>query len=72
MARARKAAAAAVPAAPAGAVLVTGFEPFGGEAVNPSWGICESLAAAIGHARLHTRLVPTEFRRAIEVVAAAI
>ena len=72
MARARKAAAAAVPAAPAGDVLVTGFEPFGGEGVNPSWEICEGLAAAIGHARLHTRLVPTEFRRAIEVVAAAI
>ncbi|HQW38317.1 MAG TPA: pyroglutamyl-peptidase I [Usitatibacteraceae bacterium] len=72
MARARKAAAAAVPAALPGDVLVTGFAPFGGDDVNPSWEICEGLAAAIGHARLHTRLVPTEFRRAIEVVAAAV
>ena len=69
MARRRK---AGVPGAPAGGVLVTGFEPFGGEDVNPSWEICAGLPAAIGHARIATLRVPTEFRRAIEVVAAAI
>ncbi len=61
----------APPAAPGG-VLVTGFEPFGGEDVNPSWEICALLPAAIGHARLTVLRVPTEFRRAIEVTAAAI
>ena len=53
-------------------VLVTGFEPFGGEDINPSWEICRQLPAAIGRARVHTLCVPTEFRRAIEVVADAI
>ncbi|MCW5594028.1 MAG: pyroglutamyl-peptidase I [Burkholderiales bacterium] len=53
-------------------VLVTGFEPFGGEDTNPSWEICRVLPGAIGHARIQTVRVPTEFRRAIEVVAAAI
>ena len=53
-------------------VLVTGFEPFGGEDVNPSWEICRALPAAIGRAPIETLLVPTEFRRAIEVTAAAI
>lgn len=53
-------------------VLVTGFEPFGGEDVNPSWEICNRLPAAIGHARIHTLRVSTQFRRAIEEVAEAI
>jgi len=64
--RARKA------AAPPGGVLVTGFEPFGGEDVNPSWEICGRLPAAIGRARVRTLRVPTRFRRAIEVVTGAI
>lgn len=58
--------------APAGGILVTGFEPFGGEDVNPSWEICGCLPAAIGHARIDVLRVPAEFRRAIEEVAAAI
>ena len=66
MDRARKA------AAPPGGVLVTGFEPFGGEDVNPSWEICGRLPAAIGRARVRTLRVPTRFRRAIEVVTGAI
>jgi pyroglutamyl-peptidase len=52
-----------------GGVLVTGFEPFGGEDLNPAWEICGALPGAIGRSRIHTLRVPTEFRRAIEVVA---
>jgi len=53
-------------------VLVTGFEPFAGDDVNPSWEICRALPEAIGHARVHTLRVPVAFRDAIEVVAAEI
>jgi len=53
-------------------ILVTGFEPFGGEATNPSWEICERLPREIAGARVETCLVPCVFRRAIEVVADAI
>lgn len=53
-------------------VLVTGFEPFGGETVNPSWEICDRLPRTIGGRRVETCRVPCEFRRAIEVVAEAI
>jgi pyrrolidone-carboxylate peptidase len=28
-------------------VLITGFEPFGGEAVNPSWEVVKQLDGAI-------------------------
>ena len=53
-------------------VLVTGFEPFNGEAVNPAWQVCEQLPGEVGGVRLETLRVPCEFRRAIEVVGAAI
>ena len=53
-------------------VLVTGFEPFGGETTNPSWDICARLSKEIAGARVETCKVPCQFRRAIEVVAEAI
>jgi pyroglutamyl-peptidase len=53
-------------------VLVTGFEPFGGESVNPSWEICERLAREIAGARIETCLVPCAFHSAIDVAADAI
>lgn len=59
-------------ARPAPRVLVTGFEPFAGDDVNPSWEICRALPEAIGHARVHALRVPVAFRDAIEVVAGEI
>jgi len=53
-------------------VLVTGFDPFGGEDINPSWEICRDLPEAIGATRIHVLQVPCEFRAAIEVVAGEI
>jgi pyroglutamyl-peptidase len=53
-------------------VLVTGFEPFGGEKINPSWEVCQALEPEIAGMRVETLRVPCEFRRSIEVVAEAI
>ncbi|MDQ3026190.1 MAG: pyroglutamyl-peptidase I [Pseudomonadota bacterium] len=53
-------------------VLVTGFEPFGGESLNPSWEICTRLPRAIAGMRVEILRVPCEFRRSIEVAAEAI
>src|SRR5262245_48716256 len=53
-------------------VLVTGFEPFGGERVNPSWEICTRLPKSIAGLRVETCRVPCVFGRAVDVVAAAI
>jgi pyroglutamyl-peptidase len=58
-------------AAGAAKVLVTGFAPFGGEGVNPSWQVVEGLPATVEGARIAKCLVPTEFRRAIAAVAEA-
>ena len=60
------------PRGAADVVLVTGFEPFGGDTVNPSWEVCERLPGEIAGLRVETCRVPCEFRRAIEVVAEAI
>jgi pyroglutamyl-peptidase len=60
------------PAARGEVVLVTGFEPFGGEKSNPSWEVCTRLPREIDGLRVETCRVPCEFRRAIEVVATAI
>lgn len=54
-------------------VLVTGFDPFGGEQLNPSWEICRQLAGTtIDGLRVEACKVPCEFRRSIETVIAAI
>ena len=53
-------------------VLVTGFDPFGGESLNPSWEICTRLPRAIAGMRVEILRVPCEFRRSIEVAAEAI
>ena len=53
-------------------VLVTGFDPFGGEQLNPSWEVCRALPREIAGHRVETCKVPCEFRSSIEAVAAAI
>ena len=53
-------------------VLVTGFEPFGGEKTNPSWEVCRKLPKEIAGLRVETVRIPCEFRKSIEVIAAAI
>ena len=43
-------------------VLITGFEPFGGEAINPSWEAVRVLhGARIGGHRIETRCLPVVF-----------
>ena len=43
-------------------ILVTGFTPFGGEKINPSWEAVRRLPDRIGGAELVKREIPTEFR----------
>ena len=43
-------------------ILLTGFEPFGGEVINPSWEVARSLhGQVIGDATVHARCLPTTF-----------
>ena len=53
-------------------ILVTGFDPFGGEAVNPSWEAVRLLPDRIGGAQIIKRVLPTEFARSAEVLESAL
>lgn len=44
-------------------VLVTGFEPFGGENVNPSWEAVKMLPDVIGNAEIVKYQLPVSFKK---------
>lgn len=48
-------------------ILLTGFEPFGGEAVNPAWEAVQAVSAPQG-AEIIRLLVPTVYEKAGEAV----
>lgn len=54
-------------------ILLTGFDPFGGEAINPSWEVARSLHGQIvGDASVQARCLPTTFGGAPRALADAI
>jgi pyroglutamyl-peptidase len=64
-------AGAGIEAAPR--VLVTGFEPFGGESVNPSWEVARALhGAQIAGAQVSALQLPCRFGESGEVLARAL
>jgi pyroglutamyl-peptidase len=52
--------------------LVTGFDPFGGEAINPAEEALRRLRPKLGPLAIVTRTVPTAFGAALEALEAAI
>ena len=52
-------------------LLITGFDPFGGENINPSWEAVSRLPDVIGGYRLTKLQIPTVFGRAADTVLAA-
>ena len=52
-------------------LLVTGFDPFGGERVNPSWMAAEALPDTVGTVRIVRRRLPVVFGACGDAVAAA-
>ena len=49
-------------------LLITGFDPFGGETVNPSWEAVSRLPATIGDYLLPKLQIPTVFSLAARTV----
>jgi len=49
-------------------VLVTGFEPFGGDAINPSAEIARNLPRHAADARLTTAILPVVYYRSLAIL----
>ena len=49
-------------------LLITGFEPFGGETLNPSWDAVSRLPSEINGYALTKKRIPVTFREAAESV----
>ena len=52
-------------------LLITGFDPFGGERINPSWEAVKLLPETIGEYALTKMQIPTVFGQAAEKVLTA-
>lgn len=56
-----------------GSILVTGFEPFGGERINPSWLAAQSLdGQRIAGRAVHAICLPCTFGEALQVLQAGL
>ena len=54
-------------------ILLTGFDPFGGEHLNSSWEAVRSLhGQRLGGHRIVARQLPTEFAGSLRVLRAAL
>ena len=54
-------------------VLLSGFEPFGGEAINPSWEVAQALhGKLVEGARIQALCLPCVFGEALQVLAVAL
>lgn len=51
-------------------LLITGFEPFGGDAVNPSWEAVRALPGKIGSHQIYKLQLPVVFGQAAELAIA--
>ncbi|MDP7988890.1 pyroglutamyl-peptidase I [Bacillus sp. MHSD_36] len=50
-------------------VLLTGFDPFGGESINPAWEVAKSLhEKTVGEYKIISKQVPTVFQKSIQVL----
>ena len=49
-------------------LLITGFDPFGGETVNPSWEAVKLLPEVVGEYEVHRMEIPTVFALAAKTV----
>ena len=52
-------------------LIITGFDPFGGETINPAWEAVRRLPDTLGDYRLTRLEIPTVFGQAAETVLAA-
>lgn len=52
-------------------LLITGFEPFGGETINPAWEAVKALPDTLGNYTLYKKEIPVIYGEAAEAVLEA-
>ncbi|MGL5543004.1 MAG: pyroglutamyl-peptidase I [Fusobacteriaceae bacterium] len=52
-------------------VLVTGFDPFGGESINPAWEAVKAIPNQVEGVDVVTVQIPTVFRKSVDAVLTA-
>lgn len=53
-------------------ILITGFDPFGGESLNPAWEAVKKIPDTINGAEIKKVMIPTVFHKSAEVTEKAI
>ena len=53
-------------------ILITGFDPFGGETVNPAYEAVKLLPERIAGAEIVKLEIPTEFEKSMEILERAV
>lgn len=53
-------------------ILITGFDPFGGESVNPAWEAVQKIPTKINNIEIVTEQIPTVFRESVEILLSAV
>ena len=48
-------------------VLITGFDPFGGESINPAWEAVKGIKENIGDIEVVKLQIPTVFKKSSEI-----
>jgi len=49
-------------------ILITGFDPFDGEQINPSWEVIQSLPDEMNGHRICKKQIPTVFNKSIDLI----
>ena len=51
-------------------LLITGFDPFGGNSINPSWMAVQQLPDQVGTFSIRRKMLPTVYGEAAKAVIA--
>lgn len=49
-------------------LLITGFDPFGGQSINPAWQAVSALPDQLSHIQIIKRQLPTVFRQSVQTL----
>ncbi|MEG0730168.1 MAG: pyroglutamyl-peptidase I, partial [Cetobacterium sp.] len=52
-------------------ILITGFDPFGGESINPAWEAVKAIPSMVEDVEIIKVQIPTVFNKSVDVMVKA-